>query len=183
MINSIAVGDKMISTGNSQKTTGQKIKLSSAKMRLFGDSLKSDSQIVKTIGAMKIGIVSVRNILTPFQAALGFLADTFHAFKIPTIQVDTTTIPGINIKVVNKVSIGSAKPLNAAGDRCETMKTNITDLRESLKTMADSLSELKGAIPAIQNNIYEMSDDLSIAGDEMISTGNGMIATGSLIKA
>ena len=179
-----ALGDNLIVVGKKQVDTGGKVKKAAVKLRDIGRALAAGAQIDTSLGSIRTGVRSIRNLLGPVVTALQFIVNTLNGIRIPTITPTTRVInfPVIGqVRFVTGITIGSVRPFTGIAGRVNTVRTNFVNVRAALNTVAGDLRAMRNQLPNFRRDLLSTADEMDSGGTDLIDLGNELQTAGTAL--
>lgn len=182
--NFVPIGNSLVSSGEAQKASGEKLILFALELRQCSEVFNEDGTLSNSIVATEGGLRATRNVLSPIADALSFIAEKFDSIKIPKISFKKKTVRifDVKFKFIKSISISSKKPFRRISEKLFSMSEEITNIRQSIRTIANAMSEVRGEFGTIKDKLSTGSVEANIAGKMLITSGVETINAGNLIS-
>jgi hypothetical protein len=178
-----AVGKNLISIGDKEIATSQKIDAAAGKLRGVADLLKARGRVDRSMGSIEAGTRSTRNLVAPVGIALRIVANKLDDIKIPDIdfQHKTVDFPVVGkVKFLTGASLSSKHPFRAVAANITKMANDIDNIATALQDIADGIKDLHIELPNIRTNILEGCNDAEAGAKSLAEAGALMKETGTL---
>jgi hypothetical protein len=180
----VQVGRKLITVGDEQRKTGNKLKHSATELRQIAANLDNNARVYQALDSIKSAARSIRDLMTPVSTALHSIATGLNNVIVPNIDWVKTEfdIPVIGkIKVVTGITRSESRPLSAIGASVETVADNLDNIRGGLGTIADGARDLHDQLPTFKTRILGGADDMENGGQSLIVAGTAMTDAGTML--